>query len=252
MRKLLKKKNAGINFTLIELLVVIAIIAILAGMLLPALNSSRDTAMTVNCSSNLKQLGLSMNMYLQDSNENLPVYRYSTEGGYIWCWTAVMIAGKYAKGTSFLCPVGETKTLGGPEWSANIARQWRTEANMPSVLAAKASSTLKPYEFGSYGYTQWPDRGDLKNRPYLITKYRNPTKKFLFADTYAKDNFAIGRYIGTSSLGFRSNTNSSVSPIHRRNTAANACWMDGHVSTCIFPDPTSPYINITEDDFNCK
>ena len=67
-------------FTLIELLVVVAIIAILAGLLLPALASAREKARQTGCKSNLRQCGLGLEHYLQDWNGYYPVVH---EGSYI-------------------------------------------------------------------------------------------------------------------------------------------------------------------------
>lgn len=207
-------------FTLVELLVVIAIVAILASLLLPALSHGKQSAHRVHCFSNLRQMGIAAQVYVEDQSGFYPIAYYeSVQNGvkYSIAWDFVttlsaapeikpgLLWGKSGDGKIQQCPSfrGKANWMADPHTGYNYNTSYIGHGQFEAIPEpAKGSAVRQPAATVVFGDGQFISGANK----FMRAPWASPG-----------DQTFRGRWSGTQ--GFR----------HQRKT--NAAFSDGHVET---------------------
>jgi prepilin-type N-terminal cleavage/methylation domain-containing protein/prepilin-type processing-associated H-X9-DG protein len=228
-------RRPAFAFTLIELLVVIAIIAILAAILFPVFAQAREKARQTACLAGMRQIGISLAMYLQDHDESMPLVNMGTENGSACpCWPDTMQP--YIKSGDFYsgCPSANL-----PKWTGgknNVAYGINTlyTSDSTSIRATDGQETtpavgrinMQPQQPAVLAAFVLPADtivfGD-SNLSYIIYSASKTDTTISVAEPYA-DGLTV------PNIGRSGNTNNSKGQRYmgRHSLGANFVFVDGH------------------------
>ena len=196
-------------FTLIEILVVIAIVMILAAILFPVFSSARNSAHKATCASNLKQLGVAMNLYANDYNQTYPFY--GVPENYCAPWANRLFP--YVRDEHvFECPSFETgEFVSGCRPSEPETRFGSYDMNLPNASYTVDDKGEAKYSFSEHGIN--------------LVRYTRPANTILLLDGdghFVSPGYQEPAYSNTADL-----IHYGVDAHH--DEGCNVAFADGHV-----------------------
>jgi prepilin-type N-terminal cleavage/methylation domain-containing protein/prepilin-type processing-associated H-X9-DG protein len=235
----MKKKH---GFTLIELLVVIAIIAILAGMLLPALSKAKDRANRISCLNNLRQWGIALVMYLDDNNQVFPDFSIANNtpgarSGYdqdniLWTDLAGFAAGGYGNSAWFNALPPYVSQLALSQYASNPSNfvSGRSIFNCPSARFLPGEVDPMTRVAFCYGINFKGTNGLVNaTLPFKATQVLHSSSFVFFSDDRA--NSRETPFYGSNPLNDLGAPRGALNHLSsRHNSGANLTFSDGHAA----------------------